>query len=214
MSVRAIQARIACDLHTLERLWRTHKVFNEKLPELLTVLFRMRRGQCGTTKCERELYQVIGHFISARSSRDAWYLFNSISKKNWRSKTAEKMTAAVINPGGQEIEISGAVWAERAAALTREGKFIYDKPQWSPQNRPFVDGSKPAIRLLTPDGDFGAPHSCSFLWFLWASQLSQENLAPGSPRNGDLELGRPTASPVLSFFRRILLFAVVLPAED
>ena len=127
MSVRAIQSRVICNRDTLTHLWRTHNIFNERLLELLSILFRMRRGECGATKEQQQLYQIIGQFILARSSRDAWYLLNSVSKKNWKPETARKMTAVVRNDNGEEMEISGAVWADKAAQLTNTGTLLYDK---------------------------------------------------------------------------------------
>ena len=40
MSVRMFQARLECDRETLGRLWLTHRVFNERLPAIISVLFR------------------------------------------------------------------------------------------------------------------------------------------------------------------------------
>lgn len=56
MSVRSIQARLQCDAKTLDDLWRTHRVFNERLPAIISILFKMRRGECGRNPTERDLY--------------------------------------------------------------------------------------------------------------------------------------------------------------
>ncbi len=127
MSVRAIQARVLCDRETLAELWRTHQVFNERLPALLSVLLRMRRGECGDTPAERKLYQVIAQFVLARNAKDAPYLLNSISIKDWKPATATKQNVKVRNRNGDEIEIKGAVWAKEAAKLSAAGKLLYDK---------------------------------------------------------------------------------------
>ena len=46
-----------------------------------------------------------------------------------------------------------------------DGAGLSDVPQWSPQNRPFVDGSKPAIRNGLRTVIVGASHSARFLIF-------------------------------------------------
>src|ERR1700730_645130 len=61
-----------------------------------------------------------------------------------------------------------------------------------------------------PVGQF--PHSLRrfafgrFFSFCAVPPLFTKNFAPGSPRSDDSQLGRPRASPVFSFFRRISLF--------
>ena len=110
MSTRAIQARIECDRETLGHLWRTHVVFNRRLPQLISVLFRMRR-ECGATDTDGHLYTQIARFILARGSRDAPYLLHSVSVQGWEPNTARKMKATVMGPDGQEMEISGEDWA-------------------------------------------------------------------------------------------------------
>lgn len=127
MSVRAIQARVVCDRPTLNHLWRTHQVFNERLPAILSVLMRMRRGECGATGHERNLYQLIARFVLARNAKDAPYLLNSISIKGWKAATATKQKVTLRAANGDEVEVAGATWAEEAAKLSAEGKLLYDK---------------------------------------------------------------------------------------
>ena len=129
MSTRAIQARIQCDSETLEHLWRTHVVFNSRLPQVISLLFRMRRVECGTTDTEKGLYSQIATFILARGAKDAPYLLNSVSVQGWEPNTARKMKATVMGPDGQEMEISGKGWADDAAALSAEGKLLYNKSE-------------------------------------------------------------------------------------
>ena len=105
MGVRALQARIECDRTTLEHLWRTHKVFNERLPKLITTLFAMRRGEFGKTKKERDLYRRIGQFITSYSAQNADYLLNSVSMQNWKPGSAAKYKIKVKDDDGNTIEI-------------------------------------------------------------------------------------------------------------
>jgi len=113
MSIRAIQARVECDRPTLERLWLTHRIFNERLPVILSFLFRMRRGECGDTVVERKMYHEIADFILTHS-QEAPYLFNAVSIKGWKPGTAVKQS-----PGSE--------WPAQAAQLSKEGKLLYDK---------------------------------------------------------------------------------------
>ena len=98
MSVRMFQARLECDRETLGRLWLTHRVFNERLPAIISVLFKMRRGECGRNKQERNLYQRMARFFLAMDSKNADYLLNSI--RNWTPNTALKMKATVRDAAG------------------------------------------------------------------------------------------------------------------
>jgi hypothetical protein len=129
MSVRAIQARIQCDRSLPDHLWRTHRVFNERLPRILSFLFKMRRGECGRSNEERGLYQEIARFILARNSKDAPYLLNSVSIKDWTPNTAKKMKAKTAGSNGGQIELSGADRADRAAKLSKHGALLYDKAE-------------------------------------------------------------------------------------
>ncbi len=45
-----------------------------------------------------------------------------------------------------------------------------------------------------------------FSEFFMCWGFPQKNVAPGSPGSDDLQLGRPTASPLLAFFKRISHF--------
>jgi hypothetical protein len=129
MSVRAIQARLECGKNMLEHLWRTHKVFNERLPRIIAILFKMERGEYGATDEDRALYKNIAKFVLGRNARDAPYLLNSISIKNWTPSTAKKMRATIITSDGSEQEVSGDTWADKAAELSSAGKLLYDKEE-------------------------------------------------------------------------------------
>lgn len=127
LPIRAIQARVECPPELLRQLWRTHVVFNERLPKLISILFRMHRGECGQTDEERDLYRRICQFIVASSSRHATYLLNSVSIQGWKSNSASKMRARILSPDGKDIEIAGRSWADKAAELSAKGKLLYDK---------------------------------------------------------------------------------------
>ena len=127
MGVRAIRARIECDRETLLSLWRTHRVFNERLPSLIAKLFAMRRGEFGSNAAQRKLYERAVRFILARDSKDAPYLLNSVSIKGWKHATALKMKARVPDGAGDVQEVTGDSWAAEAATLSANGTLAYDK---------------------------------------------------------------------------------------
>ncbi len=127
MPVRALQARIECGPEELQSLWRTHRVFNERLPTLIKILFQMNRGECGDSEEKRKLYQEIGRFVLSRDARDGWYLLNSVSIPNWKPGTARKMRITVPDADGNEVEVSGETWAVRAAAISAQGELLYNK---------------------------------------------------------------------------------------
>ncbi len=120
MGVRAIRTRIVCDCETLLALWRTHRVFNERLPSLIAKLFAMRRGEIGATDEQRGLYQRVARFILARDSKDAPYLLNSVSIRDWKPATALKMEVKLPDACGES-------WARKAAELSAKGTLAYDK---------------------------------------------------------------------------------------
>lgn len=126
MGVRAIRARVECDHDTLMAIWRTHCVFNQRLPSLITKLFAMRRGEVGDDPSQRRLYQQAMKFILARDAKDAPYLLNSVSIKGWKPSTAIKMTATVTESDGQS-QMTGDAWAVEAAELSARGVLAYDK---------------------------------------------------------------------------------------
>jgi hypothetical protein len=104
-------------------------VFNRRLPDLISLLFRMRRGECGETEQASRLYSQVASFILARGSKDAPYLLNSVSVRGWKPHTAKKMKARALGPDGQQIELAGEDWADPAAALSAEGRLLYDKTE-------------------------------------------------------------------------------------
>jgi hypothetical protein len=112
---------------TLDHLWRTHRVFNERLPLVLSVLFRMRRGECGENDHERNLYKLIAEFILARNAKDGPYLLHSVSIKDWNPATAKRQTATLFDDEGHALHVAGDVWADKAAQLSSEGKLLFDK---------------------------------------------------------------------------------------
>lgn len=127
MAVKTFQARLHCESEALASLWRTHKIFNERLRDVLLLLFRMRRGECGRSPAERALYREIAHFITGCPAHNAPYLLNSVCIKNWVPTTAKKIKAAVTDSAGELIEVTGESWAERAAQLSARGDLLFDK---------------------------------------------------------------------------------------
>lgn len=127
MGVRAIRTRIECDRETLLALWRTHRVFNKRLPSLIAKLFAMRRGEVGSSPELRALFQRAARFILARDSKDAPYLLNSVSIRGWKPATALKMRARVQGADGSEEEVTGETWAIEAATVSSRGSLAYDK---------------------------------------------------------------------------------------
>lgn len=129
MSVRALQCRIRCNAALLEHLWRTHVVFNERIPSILSILFRMRRGECGESADDKLLYREIANFVLARDSRDSVYLMNSVSIQGWKPNTARKMRVKTVDDDGVQQEMSGESWAERAEAASASGRLLYNKQE-------------------------------------------------------------------------------------
>src|SRR4030042_1103184 len=117
MSVRSFQARVECDKQTMEHLWRTHKVFNERLPEIIKILFKMKRGECGQNDKQKSLYKSISQSILEANAQNADYLLNSVSIKGWKPGTAKKYRNASFT------------WADDAAKLSSQGIHVYDKKQ-------------------------------------------------------------------------------------
>jgi len=102
-------------------------VFNERLPVILSILFKMRRGECGRNNVQRSLYRRMAQFILAMDSKNAEYLLNSISTKDWTPNTAKKQKAKIPGPNGEEVETTGDTWADEAAKLSSKGTLLYDK---------------------------------------------------------------------------------------
>ena len=127
MGVRALRARIECDRETFLHLWRTHCAFNHRLPSILKKLFAMRRGELGGTPAQRALYQRVAQFVLARDSKDAPYLLNSVSIRDWKPPTALKMKVTLPNPDGAVAEVAAETWAQAAAVLSAKGILAYDK---------------------------------------------------------------------------------------
>lgn len=117
MSVRSFQARVECDCRTLEYLWRTHKVFNERLPEIIKILFKMKRGKCGQNEIQQSLYKSISQSILEANAQNADYLLNSVSIKSWKPGAAKKYNKGKFT------------WTDEAAKLSSQGILVYDKKQ-------------------------------------------------------------------------------------
>ena len=127
MAVKTFQARLHCEPKALEALWDTHRIFNERLRDVLLILFRMRRGECGHSPERSALYREIGHFITGCPANNAPYLLNSVCIRNWVPTTAKKIKASVSGSDKELIEVTGESWAERAARLSARGDLLFDK---------------------------------------------------------------------------------------
>src|SRR6516165_3149404 len=70
-------------------------------------------------------------------------------------------------------------------------------------------GNPRSLRISISSVSFHRPSFLSFFllfsFFVPRSSFPQRNFAPGSPRNDDRQLGRPTAHVVLSLLKRMSL---------
>ena len=117
MSVRSFQSKVECDKQTMEHLWLTHKVFNERLLEIIKILFQMKRGECGQNDKQKALYQNIAKSILETNAQYADYLLNSVSIKDWKPGAARK-----YNKGS-------FTWLDEASNLSSQEILVYDKKQ-------------------------------------------------------------------------------------
>jgi len=76
-----------------------------------------------------------------------------------------------------------------------QGIEVFDTKPGHPQPPPALEDNSPAFLSAMLLFSF-----CAYPSF------PQRNFALGSPSNDDRQLGRPTASPLLSLLKRILLF--------
>lgn len=127
MSVRAIQTRIECDRTMLEHLWRTHCVYNGRLQILLKILFSMRRGELGSTKEHKTIFQKVASFILARDAKDAVDLLNAVSIKKRSAASAFQKKATIPLDNGETLELTGQEVFEPVLELTSKGIFAYEK---------------------------------------------------------------------------------------
>jgi len=127
MAVRTLQVRLHCEPETLEALWRTHKIFNDRLRAILALLFRMRRGESGESSEDQALFREIALFITGCPANNAPYLLNSVCIKNWVPTSAKKIKATISDHNGELLEVTGENWAERAAQLSANGDLLFDK---------------------------------------------------------------------------------------
>jgi len=107
-------------------LWRTHCVFNQRLPALLKRLFAMRRGEVGGNEAQRQVYQRVAQFVLARDAKDSVDLLNAVSLRKRSANSAFKKKAT-ISCNGQAREVTGEEVFAEAVALASKGVFAYDK---------------------------------------------------------------------------------------
>lgn len=132
MSIRAMKARVVCDQATLEKLWRTHMVFNERLVPLIRILFQMRRGEVGSTAELRRLYQDIGLYVTNYSSQQADYFLNAISMpdKPWKCSTPGRYKAVEIrSPDDTVRKIEFTDWVSQAIRLSTANELVFNKDE-------------------------------------------------------------------------------------
>jgi transposase len=120
MGVRAIRARIECDRATLEHLWRTHVIFNDRLQGFLARLFAMRRGLLGADDKHRKACAAWMEFVLSRPAKDAPYLLNAVSIRNWKPTTAMKMLSVKL----PKDPLERATAERQVAALDRVIKAL------------------------------------------------------------------------------------------
>jgi len=108
------------------QLWRTHCVFNQRLPALLKRLFAMRRGEVGGNEAQRQVYQRVAQFVLARDAKDSVDLLNAVSLRKRSANSAFKKKAT-ISCNGQAREVTGEEVFAEAVALASKGVFAYDK---------------------------------------------------------------------------------------
>ncbi len=100
MGVRAIQAKLLCDDHSiLEHLWRTHRVFNERLPKVISALQEMRYGRCGDTEERRRRMSAYGKALLELEAQDAYDVFIKAASGSPRYTTAKGL---MTKNGGAE----------------------------------------------------------------------------------------------------------------
>lgn len=127
MGVRAIRTRIECDRETLLALWLTHRVFNERLPNMIARLFAMRRGEVGATQEQRDVYQRVARFVLARDSQDAVDLLNAVSLKKRSAKSTFSKKATIKWSDAEEREVTGEEVFAKAVEWAAQGIFAYEK---------------------------------------------------------------------------------------
>lgn len=123
MPAVTLTTKLRVSRETLERLWRTHEIFNARVAKLTALLHRMRQGQAGPEDL-RPLYQRVGKFVLGSDAKNAHYLMNSVSIANWTPNSARAYKGVDYDTGE---ELSGVSWADEAAALTRKGRLLYNK---------------------------------------------------------------------------------------
>src|SRR5438094_1351889 len=132
MSVRALKARVVCDQATLDQLWRTHIVFNQRLLPVIRILMRMRRGEVGATEDLRRLYRDIALYITNYSSQQAEYFLNALSMTDrvWSCSTPDRYKAVEIrSPDGRVRSIAFTDWMDQAVELSKSKQTVFDKDQ-------------------------------------------------------------------------------------
>ena len=103
MSIRSLQARLICNENTLQDLWRTHRVFNEYLPATISMLFRMRRGECGETVHQQSRMAAFARALLNLEASRAYDVFIKGANGSPRNHSAKKLVSAT------DLEAAAAV---------------------------------------------------------------------------------------------------------
>lgn len=133
MGVRAFRARIRCDREALESLWRTHVVYNDTVRSLVGEMFAMLRGERGANKRHADDLSKWMEFVLSRTAKDAVYLMNAVSIKDWKPATAEKMLSGKlpVDPVSRAAEERRrkdlAALIKRLVKDSAAGRLAYDK---------------------------------------------------------------------------------------
>jgi len=122
MSVRSIQARLHCDAKTLDDLWRTHRVFNERLPGINAILFKMRRGEFGGTPKEREMMQAFAWCVLRLDAKNSYDPLNKAAIGSARSASAVKAVNALIAQAKKTIAKPSAPQAMQDRGTLEEAR--------------------------------------------------------------------------------------------
>ena len=106
MSTKAFTARLTVPTDEDQAaLWRTHRVFNERLRWVLRQMHRMKRGDSDPRHAE---------------------IFRAITSNQHATACLEAVTSATAKPG-KAVE-----WAELARQLLAEGKLLFDRKRELP----------------------------------------------------------------------------------
>ncbi len=110
MSTRAIQARVVADKALLQKLWLTHRAFNEHLPHFSQTLFRMMRGELGDSDQDKAQWAGFVKGVLAQPSKNAYDCLIKATNQTTRSDTtAAKALSKMEAAARKDIDALNAV---------------------------------------------------------------------------------------------------------